>query len=254
MKKVFNIFIWVIITSGIIFTLYFAGKRQSETKCTEFSITIDNNNSEPLISKEEIRSHLNEIIDTLEGKKITNIPIAKMESSLNSIPAVKSANIYSTLNGKLKVLILQKHPIIRIINSKNESIYIDNYESIIPTGNNMPARVLPANGNIHTSFNNINDSVLIKDKIIKGIYELAKFIHKNEFLVTQIEQIYVTKSGEFELLPKLGKHIIKFGKTDKMEKKFKKLTAFYKNSLNDDRLIKYKTLDLKYNNQVICSK
>lgn len=254
MRKVFNILIWLIIISGIIFALYFMGIRQSKIKCDEFSIIIDYNNSEPLISKEEIKIQINKIIDTIEGKQISNIPILEIETVLNKNPIIQKADIYSTLDGKLKVKILQKHPIIRISNSKNQNIYIDINGSVMPAGKGSPARVIIANGYIHAPVATVKDTNLNNYKILKDLFKIAKFIHKNELLNAQIEQIYVTESDEFELIPKLGNHIIKFGNLNKMERKFKKLIAFYKNGINNDELTKYKVLDLKYANQVICSK
>ena len=254
MKKVFNIIFWIIILSCIIYALYFVNERQSNTKCTEFTINIDNNFSEPMISVKNIRKEINKIIDTLQGEKISNIPIKKIEKVLNKNPFIEKADVFSTLKGKLQVNILQKHPIIRITNTKNKSIYIDKNGSVIPAGKSSPARVLIANGNISTPLGIVSDTNLFRYKTLKDIFEIAKYIHYNKFLKAQIEQIYITKSGEFELIPKLGNHIIKFGNINKMEMKFKKLIAFYINGNTNDDLIKYKTLDLKFKNQVVCSK
>ena len=254
MKKIFNIIFWVIVISGIIFVLNFVGKRQSKIKCDEFTIIIDYNYSEPLIIKEDIKDQINKIIDTIEGKYISDIPVLEMEAILNKNSFIQKADVFSTLTGKLKVKILQKHPVIRITNIKNKNIYIDKNGSIMPAGNGSPARVLIANGYIFAPVATVKDTNLYNYKTLKDILQMAKFIHQDKLLKAQIEQIYVTQTGEFELIPKLGDHIIKFGKINEMERKFKKLIAFYKNGIYNDGLTKYKTLDLKYNNQVICSK
>lgn len=254
MKKIFNIIFWVIIISGIIYALNFVGKRQSKIKCDEFTIIIDYNYSEPFFTKEDIKNQINKIIDTIEGKHISDIPVLEMEAILNKNPFIQKADVFSTLTGKLSVTILQKHPVIRITNTKNNNIYIDKNGSIMPAGNGSPARVLIANGYIYAPLERVKDTNLYNYKILKDIFQMAKFIHQDKLLKAQIEQIYVTQSGEFELIPKLGNHIIKFGKINEMERKFKKLIAFYKNGIYNDGLTKYKTLDLKYNNQVICSR
>ncbi len=254
MKKIFNIIFWVIIISAIIYALYFVSKRQSEIKCDEFTIVVDYNYSEPLITKKDIKDQINKIIDTIEGKYISDIPVLEMEAILNKNPFIQKADVFSTLTGKLRVNILQKHPIIRISNTKNDNIYIDKNGSIMPAGNGSPARVLIANGYIYAPVTKVKDTDLYKHKTLKDIFRMAKFIHQDKLLKAQIEQIFVTQTGEFELIPKLGDHIIKFGKINEMERKFKKLIAFYKNGIYNDGLTKYKTLDLKYNNQVICSR
>ena len=95
---------------------------------------------------------------------------------------------------------------------------------------------------------------LDKNRILFKIYSLAKFINKNKFLNTQIEQIYINKENGIELIPKVGKHLILFGDIDNMEEKFENLIAFYKKGLSKVGWDKYKKINLKYKNQVVCTK
>jgi len=254
MKKVFKIIIWMIVFSGIIYALYFVSKRQSEIRCSEFSILIDFNHSEPLISKKDITNELSTIIDTIKGKYISEIPIKKMEDVLSKNPFIENADVFSALGGKIKIRILQKHPVIRITNTKNKSIYLDKNGSVMPAGKGSPARVLIANGYIYPPLENLVDTNIFHYRILKDVFEIANFIHQDKFLNAQIEQIFVTQNNEFELIPKLGNHVIEFGEINKMGEKFKKLIAFYKKGKYNDGLTKYKTLNLKYKNQIICTK
>ena len=86
------------------------------------------------------------------------------------------------------------------------------------------------------------------------LYKLAKYIRSDKFLNATIEQIYVNNSNEFELIPKTGKHFIEFGDTNNMKKKFDNLIVFYKDGLKRVGWDKYKKVNLKYLNQVVCSK
>ncbi|RLD54531.1 MAG: cell division protein FtsQ, partial [Bacteroidetes bacterium] len=83
---------------------------------------------------------------------------------------------------------------------------------------------------------------------------LAFYINDDEFLKAQIEQIYVTESKEFELIPKVGRQLILFGGIENMEKKFNNLIAFYKKGMKNNGWTKYKTINLKFENQVVCAK
>jgi len=90
--------------------------------------------------------------------------------------------------------------------------------------------------------------------LLIDLFKLSSFITQDQFLKAQIEQIYVTKTGEFELIPKVGRHLIIFGGIEDMENKFDKLLVFYHQGMNKTGWDKYKTINLKFENQVVCSK
>jgi cell division protein FtsQ len=56
------------------------------------------------------------------------------------------------------------------------------------------------------------------------------------------------------LIPRVGAHIIKFGKFDHHLIKFRKLKAFYTEGLNHIGWNDYEIINLKYANQIICKK
>ena len=74
------------------------------------------------------------------------------------------------------------------------------------------------------------------------------------FLKVLVDEIYVDKSGDFELVPKIGNQLIIFGKPENLEEKFKKLLVFYRQGLNKTGWNKYNVINIKYRNQVVCSK
>jgi cell division protein FtsQ len=52
----------------------------------------------------------------------------------------------------------------------------------------------------------------------------------------------------------VGNHKIILGDCSDLEQKFKKLFAFYKDGLNKIGWNTYKTINLKYKNQVVCTR
>ena len=86
------------------------------------------------------------------------------------------------------------------------------------------------------------------------LFELADFIRKDEFWSSQIQQIKVEANGELTLIPTVGDHHILLGNTDKMDQKFKKLLLFYRKGLNRTGWDQYSRINLKYKDQVICTK
>ena len=90
--------------------------------------------------------------------------------------------------------------------------------------------------------------------LLRELFILANHIDQDPFLKAWIDQIFVTRNGNFELIPKNGAHVIEFGDTTNMAGKFEKLLFFYQNGLTQVGWEKYRRINLKFNNQVVCSK
>ena len=104
------------------------------------------------------------------------------------------------------------------------------------------------------SINIFSLPVLNKLQIIKKIYEMSQLINNDSFLKSQIVQIHINNNGYFELIPRIGNQRILFGMPENMEKKFKKLKCFYTNGPSAKEFNLYDTLNVMYNDQIICSK
>jgi len=144
-----------------------------------------------------------------------------------------------------------------------ESFYLDGTGHLLPLNPDFSARVMVANGNIpepySKSVNYLEDSIRQKDSILyksvmNNLFTLGMFIMKDNFLKALIEEVYVDKNGEFELIPKLGNQLIIFGTTENMNDKFERLLIFYKKGLSITGWQRYNVINIKFKNQVICSK
>lgn len=86
----------------------------------------------------------------------------------------------------------------------------------------------------------------------------VKFVEGDELLRAEIVQIVASSSVsgelELELVPRSGDHIIVFGRIEDVEQKFSKLIAFYRRGFGSLGWSEYKTINLKYKNQVVCTK
>ena len=82
----------------------------------------------------------------------------------------------------------------------------------------------------------------------------AWYISKDAFLDSFIDQIFVNEHGEIELVPKLGDHTIIMGNGPEIREKLENLRSFYLQVMNKIDWNTYKTINLKFKNQVVCSK
>ena len=109
---------------------------------------------------------------------------------MTSNPYVYNADVFKTMNGILKINVIQRKPIIRIYNTQNQQYYIDDKGVKMPLNDNYPIRVLIANGNIDsvykpfvpTNHTQRDDTInLQKDTLMYNLFKIAKFINNNEF-------------------------------------------------------------------------
>lgn len=252
MKRLSHIIFWVFITAAILVLVGFIEAEHKKTTCKSFEIFIKYDDADPLISVEEIKDKIYEAFDTLIGKRLSDINPVQIENMVNEIDYVANADVYTTITGKMNIRVTQRRPIVRIVNNAYQNYYIDQTGEVIPTNQGYPSRVLIANGYISANY---TDTLSIYNNVILSeIYQLAKFIQQDSFLKLQIEQIYVSQNREYELIPKVGRHIIIFGGIENMEEKFKKLLVFYHQGINNAGWNVYKSINLKFENQVVCAK
>ncbi|NOR88482.1 MAG: hypothetical protein GQ527_12830, partial [Bacteroidales bacterium] len=119
-------------------------------------------------------------------------------------------------------------------------------------------RILVASGNI-PSLNTADRHDVLKGNsdlppIYSDLYKLATRIHEDEFLEALIDQIYIDKNNQVQLTPKVGVKNIYFGDLTQIEEKLFKLKTFYIDGKNIVDWQKYKSVNLKYRNQIVCSK
>lgn len=84
----------------------------------------------------------------------------------------------------------------------------------------------------------------------------VKSVEKDDFWSAEVVQIIVrtTASGalEIDLIPRSGRHVIRFGRLERTEEKLDKLSRFYRKGLSSIGWNTYRTLDVRYTDQVVC--
>lgn len=252
MNRIIEILIWLILISGAIVLLSFVNIEHKKAKCKSFDVLLEygNNNSDIFLTADEIKNWVYQITDTLSGQLLANIDIELIENEIKNIPYVADADVYVTINGNIKTKIKQRKAMVKIINRFGDSYYLDNEQNVMPLSNKHSAHVIIANGNISYKFGD----TIKNNSTVNKIYTLAKSLTKDEFFKAQIEQIYINNNNEIELIPKVGNHVILFGSMKDADEKLEKLKLFYIKGLKKTGWNNYKTINLKYRNQIVCTK
>ncbi len=232
---------------GLIALMSFIEIKKAEVVCKEVKVYIPGN--QYFIDRQEVDKILLVNNQPLKGKRMENINIHALENKLKANPFIEFAKVYTDMDGIINVEISQRQPVLRLINRFDQDFYVDQHGLKIPLSQNFTARVVVANGYIDELFANQVDT--LHTPVARELFKTADYIRKDSLWDAQIAQIYVNKDHEIELIPRVGNHRILLGDADSLDNKFHNLLAFYKKALPKVGWDAYKTINIKYANQVI---
>jgi cell division protein FtsQ len=262
-RHIGRVSIWTLIVVAFLATVGFTDRRLEETPCSELNIAVHDSDGLSFVGEEDVQQMVSGKYGPLQGRRMGSINIALLEKIIQNNPFVADAEVFSTVDGKLNIEVVQRTPVVRVINYENESFYIDNQGVFMPLSDKFTARVPVVNGYLfdreaeHTVrlLTEKDDAdTSIHASVLEEVYRVAYYLHQHELWNAQIQQIYANRDGDLELIPRVGNHTILLGDGRDLDTKFKKLEVFYREGLSKTGWNKYSTINLKYNNQVVCTK
>ena len=263
-KQILFISFWCILVIGLIVSLGFVNREQDQLKCKALDISVNQDNDLYFVDKIDIAQLMKDRGDSIIGQPKSTVNVAGIESALNSHSAISNAEVSLSIDGVVKVDVKQRNPILRVINADGDSYYLDDEGKLMPLSDKYTMKVLVANGNIMEPYSRRyqysvadigKDSLLRYVSKLDELYAMATFINADPFWKAQIHQIYYNNENEMEIVPMVGDQKIIFGDTTAMTEKFNKLLTFYKEGLNTTGWWdKYSTINLKFRNQIVCTK
>jgi cell division protein FtsQ len=241
-KKIFLLLIISLLSVYLLLAAIYPGaKAQEETICATLRITIMDELENQYIGENEIERILQKAGMNPVGKTLSEINTGQIEAALAKNNLIKQVECYKTIGGTVNIKIYQRTPILRII-TNNGNYYVDSDGKKMPVPNDFCVYVPVATGFIDEEFAQTK------------LYLFTKFLQKNKFWNSQIEQIYVAPNKDIELTPRVGNHQIIMGKIEDYEENLDKLKLFYEKALNKVGWNKYSKINLKYKNQIVCTK
>ena len=247
-KNIFGIAVWILLGSGIVVLLVAAVTKKNNEVIKGMEINITGVQNNYFIDKKDVIK----ILEKANGSSFKNaspssLDLTKMENVLQKDQWIKRAEIFYDNNNVLQVNIIEREPVVRIFTTTGASFYMDSSLKRLPLSDKFSAR-LPV-------FTNFPTEVIVLKKrdsiLLKNIKTLGEFIGKDPFWMAQIDQVDITAANTFELIPKLGNQVIRFGDIDNYEQKFNKLLAFYKQVQTKTGWNRYSVIDLQFKNQVV---
>ncbi|MBC7606338.1 MAG: cell division protein FtsQ [Burkholderiales bacterium] len=225
------------IVLGILYS--FTAMRNEHRKLTKSMVVFLDENS-PFIKSETVNKLLIENKKDAQSIQKDKLDLNKLEESINTNPMIEKSEVSVSIDGVLKAVVKQKTPIARVFNESG-SFYIDYQGNIMPLSEEFTARVPIVSGEINKEN---------KEEIDK----LLRFVYDDGFLKKNIIGIQVLPKGSLKMRCRNFNYEIEFGKTVNVERKFNNYKAFYQKAVLDSSLYHYKRINLKFTQQVVCTK
>ena len=215
------------------FLLSFSLKRFNEKPLDDISVKMSDKSPVYFVDEKDIKTIVERYNTT---KKVGDIDIPSLEKKLNELPAVDSANVYLSLDGKLHLDILQRVPVFRL-NNGGKGFYVDKDGTEFPISKNYSHPCMLVSGDV-------------KKKEYLKLVELIDKIDKDSFCKNYFAGI-TKENGNFNLITNEGLYKVELGDLDHIEFKIKGFKTFVEKFLVNQNPEKYSKISVKYDNQIV---
>jgi cell division protein FtsQ len=246
-KKLLLTIIWMAVGTGTIVVLIAAAQNQRGKHCKDVIVTIKGIDGTEYVSKKQILKTISGgRPELMKGQLIRTFDLQQLEELLETNLWIRNAELFFDNTDVLHVDITEREPVARVFKVSGASFYVDELGDQLPITNEQVARVP-----VFTSFPDETTGARTKDSMLQQqVKEMGHFILKHDFWMAQVDQLNIN-NYEFELVPKLGNHVILFGDGTGIEPKFTRLLLFYQQIMNKTGWNYYSALDVRYNKQLI---
>ncbi len=228
-----NIFLFLGIGS-LVFLMAFANVQNNVT-VKGVDPVITNNELQYFLTEQELKDVITSLYDSIENIPVREINIGMLEDTLESLTYVENAEVFSTLDGRLSIVVNQHKAIARIFNG-NKHEYLNSLGETMPISRNYSAMVPFVTGKVEQPQLEYTHQLLMQasnDPFYEGILTGLDFSNEDILLYTA-----------------LGNHKVIWGNTSDTDIKLKKLKMFYQSQTKED-VEGLETLNLMYKDQVV---
>lgn len=255
MRRILKIVLILPVLYLIALPFYYAHWHNTR-KCKGMKITIVDSSDYHFVTRRDIQNTIISTNGNPVGKLVKDIKVDEIEQTMSKYKELKTAEVSFDIDGTLHIYVDQRTPIMRLMPEEGGDFFVDAEGVVVRRRNLYTPRLHIVGGNINISQAMLDGvSVLdtaIKNSILKDIYYLVNYINSNDFWSAQIDQIFVDRNNEIDLIPRVGNHTVHLGTAGNYEGKLRNLSAFYDKVLPEVGWNKYSVINLAYKDQIVC--
>jgi cell division protein FtsQ len=242
MKKILYILLATLLFAYLCASIYYLTNREEAPAiCENVEVVVADSMEKQFLGGKDIVAYLTKANLYPLHKNRDEINTYLINEALLKNEIVESSEVVRSVSGKITITITQKMPILRIFSSAG-NYFVDQKGQTMPALLGQPILVPIASGNIEKSF------------AVSELYKFALFLQDDAFWNDQITQIFVRSTNDVEIVPRVGNHRILMGSLDDFELKLKRLRLFYDQVIPKMGWDKYSVINLKFKNQIVCTK
>ena len=237
MKINWNFVGFVMLSSFVVFLFGFTHQRNKARYLSKIVISFEDK-TPPFITLNSVNKMLIQSFDTVTSIPKEALDLRKVEQRLLENKMIHRAEVFITVDGILGANIKQRNPIARVV--EKQDYYLDTEGEKMPLSKVYTARVPIVTGAV--------------TKYAKQITDLLLQINQDQMIKSSVVALDVLQDGTLEMRIRKQDFTVLFGTTKNAALKFQNYKAFYQKIKQDSMLTRYKTVDLRFGNQVVATK
>lgn len=257
MKIVVRILIFLVVAYLLTIPWFIDGKRQ-DTLCGRVVVNIIDSAECMFVTPERILDMVNSRSDSVLGRPVGSISADALEKRISGIREIRDVDVWIDIDGTMNIEVDQRNPVMRVIPDDGGDYLVDDEGILFKSTVGHPPRLHIVGGNIKIT-RAMLEGVSITDSTMAGTslrdaFDFVNYINKDKFWSAQIDQIYINNKGGLELVPRVGRQIIKLGSLEGYATKLENLMLFYEQVVPETGWDSYSEINLEYSNQIVCKK
>lgn len=223
------------------------GRQQAQ--CRQVEVILLDSLESAIVDKAEVQDYVSRLA---VGRQTARVNLDSIERSLRARGEVMSAQVYAADEQTVKVRLTQRKPVIRFEQDRRHW-YADPEGYLFPVTNAVDVPVVTGQIPMQVDSTWRGEVPAENRPWLLGMINLARYIDSREILRREISQIEIAPDGDIVLYTRTPGPVIIFGDSGDCPDKFRRLQAYWQNIAPQANAEKpYKTINLKYNNQIIC--
>lgn len=270
---ILNLFVWTALAVYLAMAGRYSSSHRSEVVCSNLEVKVLDSARYGFITSDMVRLWFNSGEIQVFGKELARIDTRELQKFIARRGYVKSARVYTSMDGTLHVELTQRSPLARFNMAGGYNFYLTEDGYIVPAQRHAVDYVPLVTGSFEFPFAKdyigyYYDSLSEEEKKVSKNYmffsnliKFVKFVDDSDFWNSFIVQINVAGGTAYdgyepqlEIVPRIGNHLVILGGVNDCERKLEDLMAFYNGAAAYEGWNNYRYINLKYKGQIICIK
>ncbi len=241
MRKRLIIFLSIVVLGYLIASMIYFNKSSKDAVCSSVEIIIKDSLKTNFVHPDDIRAALIKEKAWPVDSLMSGLNLMTIHHAILSNKLVKSAKVYKK-GDKIYANIYQREPVLRVFTDSGDAYYVDRDREVLPVSINFAVHVPIVTGKLDEEFAQ------------NELYDFISYLKNSSTWDAWIDQIVVKSNRDVVLIPKAGDFKIVFGQLDQLNEKFSRLELFFAKGLNVVGWNRYKEINLKFDNQIVCTR